>query len=184
VKDPPVSAPRRRREIATIAGTNARHVMRIRGFTLIDLMVAVAVLAILAALALPSMQGPLVRQQVVDSSPLINVAKTAVANRWTAAGKLPADNADAGLPAPDKMVGNYVSSITVTDGALHVVFGNQANGALKGRTLTFRPAVVDGAAMVPVAWVCAGAPTPDKMSAKGVDRTDVEPKYLPINCRG
>jgi type IV pilus assembly protein PilA len=158
--------------------------MRTRGFTLIELMVAVAVLAILATLALPSMQGPLVRQQVVDSSALINVAKTAVANHWSATQKLPADNAEAGLPPPDKMVGNYVSSLTVADGALHVVFGNQANGVLKGHTLSFRPAVVNGAAMVPIAWVCANAATPDKMSAKGVDRTDVEAKYLPINCRG
>jgi type IV pilus assembly protein PilA len=155
-----------------------------RGFTLIELMVAVAVLAILAALALPSMQAPLVRQQVVDSSPLINVAKTAVANRWTATSTLPADNAEAALPAPDKMVGNYVSSVTIDGGAVHVVFGNQANGVIKGRTLSFRPAVVDGAPMVPIAWVCAQAATPDKMSAKGVNRTDVDVKYLPLNCRG
>src|SRR5262245_28537894 len=153
------------------------------GFTLIELLVAIAVLAILATLALPSFQGPLVRQQVVDSSTLINVAKTAVSNKWTATQKLALDNADAGLPDADKLVGNYVTSMIVEGGAVHVVFGNQVNGALKGKTLTFRPAVVDGAPMVPIAWVCGLAPTPDKMSAKGPNRTDVEPKYLPLNCR-
>ena len=154
------------------------------GFTLIELLVAVAVLAILATLALPSFQGPMVRQQIVDSSSVINVGKNAVSSQWTATQKLPADNAEAGLPDSDKLVGNYVQSIAVEGGALHVVFGNQVNGAIKGKTLTFRPAVVDSAPMVPVAWVCGHAATPDKMSAKGNNRTDVDAKYLPLNCRG
>jgi len=153
------------------------------GFTLIELMVAVAVLAILATLALPSVQAPFVRQQVVDSSALINVAKAAVASTWSATRALPADNASAGLPASDKMVGNYVSSILVDGGAIHVTFGNQASGSLKGRTLSFRPAVVDDAPVVPIAWVCARAAVPERMSAKGTDRTDVEAKFLPLNCR-
>lgn len=153
------------------------------GFTLIELLVAVAVLAILATLALPSVQAPFVRQQVVDSSTLINVAKAAVSGKWTLEKKLPSDNAEAGLPDPDKLVGNYVASVTVEGGAVHVRFGNQANGAIKGKTLSFRPAVVDSAPMVPIAWVCGSAAIPDKMSAKGVDRTDVAAKFLPLNCR-
>jgi len=157
---------------------------RAAAFTLIELLVGIAVLAILAALALPSFQGPVVRQQIVDSAPVINVGKAAVSGKWTATQKLPVDNAEAGLPEADKLVGSHVSSVTVEGGALHVVFGNQVNGAIKGKTLSFRPAVVDGAPMVPVAWVCGHAATPDKMSAKGINRTDVDAKYLPLNCRG
>lgn len=147
-------------------------------------MVAIAVVAILATLALPSVQAPLVRRQVVDSAPLINVAKGAVAVRWSNARALPDDNEAAGLPEAAKMVGSYVRSVTVDKGAIHVVFGNQASSVLAGRTLTFRPAVVEDAAVVPVAWVCGHAATPDKMSAKGINRTDVAAQFLPLNCRG
>jgi type IV pilus assembly protein PilA len=156
----------------------------VAAFTLIELMVALAVVAILATLALPSLQAPFVRQQVVDSAALINLAKAGVNGRWATAQKLPLDNTEAGLPDADKMVGSYVTSVTVEGGAVHVRFGNQANGAIKDKTLSFRPAVVDGAPMVPIAWVCGPAATPDKMSAKGVDRTDVAAKFLPLNCRG
>jgi len=147
------------------------------------MLVALAVLAILAALALPSFQAPLVRQQVVDSATLINVAKTAVSSKWSATQKLPLDNADAGLPGPEQLVGNYVTSLTVDGGALHVVFGNQVNSVIRGKTLSFRPAVVDGAPIVPIAWVCGMAATPDKMAAKGANRTDIDAQYLPLNCR-
>ena len=156
----------------------------VAAFTLIELMVALAVVAILATLALPSLQAPFVRQQVVDSAALINLAKAGVNGKWATAQKLPLDNTEAGLPDADKLVGNYVTSVTVESGAVHVRFGNQANGAIKDKTLSFRPAVVDSAPMVPIAWVCGPAATPNKMSAKGVDRTDVAAKFLPLNCRG
>jgi type IV pilus assembly protein PilA len=153
------------------------------GFTLIEVVVVLAMVAILAMLALPSMQAPFVRQQVVDSSALINVAKSAVSGRWTTTLTLPQDNAEAGLPPPDKLVGNYVASVSIEAGAVHVLFGNQANGAIKGKTLSFRPAVVDGAPVVPIAWICASAAVPEKMSVKGVNRTDVAAQFLPLNCR-
>jgi type IV pilus assembly protein PilA len=44
--------------------------------------------------------------------------------------------------------------------------------------------VVEDAAVVPVAWVCGHAATPEKMSAKGINRTDVAAQFLPLNCRG
>ncbi len=147
-------------------------------------MVALAVVAILATLALPSLQGPFVRQQVVDSATLINVAKSAVSGKWSATQKLPLDNAEAGLPEADKLVGNYVASVTVRRRCRCMWrSATRPTARSSGKTLSFRPAVVDSAPMVPIAWVCGPAATPDKMSAKGADRTDVAAKFLPLNCR-
>jgi type IV pilus assembly protein PilA len=157
--------------------------IRDRGFTLIEMMVVVAVIAILALLMLPSYQDKLVRDQVVEALPLADIATKPVAAAWASAQSLPADNAAAGLPPADKIVGNLVSSVAVQGGAVHLTFGNRANGQIKGKVLTLRPAVVEDAPVVPVAWICGYAPVPDKMTVKGENRTNVPPVYLPFRCR-
>ncbi|MGY4827881.1 pilin [Sphaerotilaceae bacterium SBD11-9] len=155
---------------------------RDRGFTLTEVMVVVAIIAILALMAVPSMQGKYVREQIAEGVQLAKIAKEPVGLAWTATKTLPDDNASAGLPAPDKIVSNVVKSVTIEGGAIHIVFGNRANGALKGKTLSLRPAVVEDAQIVPVAWVCGHARAPENMRAMGADKTDIANNYLPVNC--
>jgi type IV pilus assembly protein PilA len=153
------------------------------GFTMIEVLVAVAIVAILAALAIPNFQGSIVRDQVVTAMPLAEIAKKPVAQSWAALQVLPADNASAGLPAPDKIVNNYISAVAIQDGAIHVTFGNNVNSVIAGKILTLRPAIVEDAPIVPVAWVCGYAEVPGKMTAKGENRTSIPTGYLPFNCR-
>jgi type IV pilus assembly protein PilA len=154
------------------------------GFTLIELMAVVAVIAILAMIAIPGVQDRLVREQIVEVSRWADFAKTPIAVAWLVAPHaMPIDNAAAGLPAADKVVSNYVKTVTVEDGAVQIVFGNRAMSALAGKTLSLRPAVVPDAPMVPVAWVCGSAPVPGNMSPYGIDRTDIEKRFLPVNCK-
>ncbi|HZE90674.1 MAG TPA: pilin [Rhizobacter sp.] len=154
-----------------------------RGFSLLELMAVVAVIAILATLAMPSLQGKIVRDQIVEAMPLANIAKAPVATAWALTKTLPADNAEAGLPVADKIVNNFVSSVVVENGAIHLTFGNRANGAIKGKVITLRPAVIEDSPIVPVTWVCGHAAAPDKMTIHGVDKTTVDARYLPLNCR-
>lgn len=166
------------------------HVSRAAcGFTLIEVMVVVAIIAILALLAMPNFTDKIVRDQIVEAAKLADVAKGPVFAYWVTSNvppstvrKMPLDNAAAGLPSADKIVSTHISSVTVDNGALHLQFGNSAHGAIKGKILTLRPAVVEDAAVVPAAWICGAAKVPDKMTLKGSDKTNIEKRFLPRNC--
>ena len=154
-----------------------------RGFTLLELLVALAVLAILLTIALPSYLDRIVREQVAEALPLANLAKPAVEAAWRAGEALPADNAAAGLPPAEKIVNQWVRSVSVSNGAIHIAFGNRANKTLQGQVLTVRPAGVPDARVVPLVWLCGRTGAPDKMQAQGDDRTSVPAGLLPPRCR-
>jgi len=146
-------------------------------------MAVVAVIAILATLALPSYLDQIVREQIKEALPLADIAKQPIATSWSLMQTFPADNASAGLPPAEKIVANYVSAVAVENGAIHITFGNRANRAIDGKILTLRPAVVDDAPIVPIAWACGYAEAPEKMTLKGENRTNIPEPVLPIACR-
>ena len=146
-------------------------------------MVVVGVVATLALMTLPSLLEKGIRDQVVEALPLADIAKPPIVASWALVQTFPADNAAAGLPLAEKIVGNYISSVSVQDGAINLTFGNQASNSIKGKSLTIRPAVVEDTPMVPIAWICGNAAVPDKMTAKGVNKTNIPPLLLPLKCR-
>lgn len=153
------------------------------GFTLIEMLVVIAMIAVLALMAGPVYTDKIVREQVAAALPLASLAKAPVESAWSLTQTFPADNAAAGIPAADHIVSNVVSALTVQDGAIHITFGNRASALLKGKILTLRPAVIDDTPLVPVAWVCGYAPAPDKMTVHGNNLTSVPGGQLPISCR-
>lgn len=150
---------------------------------MMELVAVVAVIAILATLSIPSYLDRIVRDQIKAALPLADVAKKPVEASWSSLLTFPASNAAAGLPAPDKIVGNYVSAVAIDGGAIHITFGNRANHAIAGKVLSLRPAVVEDAPVVPVAWVCGFAEVPDKMTAHGQNLTAISEGLLPLECR-
>jgi type IV pilus assembly protein PilA len=160
--------------------TAARHS---RGFNLIELMVVVGIIAILALMMIPGYQDKLIRDQIFEALPLADIAKAPVAASWAIVQSFPADNAAAGLPVADKIVNNFISAVTIQAGAIHITFGNRANGNIRGKVLSLRPAIVDDAPIVPVTWVCGYAAAPAKMSVKGENKTNIPANFLPFICR-
>lgn len=157
---------------------------RSAGFTWIELVLVLAVLAILGALAIPGMQDTALKKQVREALSLSDVAKRGVQAAWSATGEMPADNAAAAIPARDKIVGNLVREVAVEDGAITLTLGNNASRALEGKRVTLRPAVVADEPTVPIAWICHAVAVPGGMQARGRDATDIPAKWLPAECRG
>lgn len=143
-----------------------------KGFTLIELMIVIAIIGILAAIAIPAYQDYTVRSKVSEGLNLAGAAKLAVAETFDSKGYMPtADNVSYGLPAAVSITGNYVLSITAvaSTGAVNILY--KASGVGKGAdgaTIQMLPDTTSSGAMK---WTCNGT------------GTTMPGKYLPANCR-
>lgn len=158
--------------------------VRAGGFTWIELLIILAVVAILGAMAIPGLHDTTLKKQVKEGMALGDVAKKGIQESWTATGDLPKDNEAAGVPPRDKIIGTLVKDVKVEKGAITLTYGNNASSTLHGLKLTLRPAVVKDQPPVPIAWLCHTADVPGGMDARGHDETDIPAKWLPLECRG
>ncbi|HKK14980.1 MAG TPA: pilin [Gammaproteobacteria bacterium] len=138
---------------------------RTTGFTLIELMIVVAIIGILAAIAIPAYQDYTIRSQVAEGFSLADKAKTAIWEYYSNHGTLPPSNASAQIPSPASISGNYVAQVKIANNAITVTYGNHANSAIQTKSLVLS-AVTQGKNL---AWICGS--------------TSLAGKYLPSSCR-
>lgn len=154
-----------------------------KGFTLIELMVVVAIMGILASVAVPAYQVYIQRSEVVEALSMVSTIRENVTSYYVEDLDFPVDNEAAGLPAPKFLIGNRITGVVVESGAIHVTMGNKASKPLKGKVLSFRPAVVAGSPMSPIAWLCGYDEPVKGMTAIGKNKTDLDKTFLPRACR-
>ena len=161
-----------------------------KGFTLIELMIVVAIIGILAAIAIPAYQDYTIRAQVSEGMNLAAAAKAAVAESFLNRGVAPANRTAAGmsLNATDTG-GKYVTGVNVANGVIQITYGGtEVNAAILGQTLFIVPWVTAdrsvawqcGAAIPPVA---ATALMPGAAAGGGTLAGPNFVKYLPSACR-
>lgn len=153
------------------------------GFTLIEMLVVLGIIAILVLIAMPSPDPAFARKQVTESMDLMEDYKKLVDYYYKTTLTFLKNNKEAGMPEANKILGNYVDNIELKDGAFHLHFGNKAHTSLKDKYISIRPIMVKDSPASPISWICGNASVPEGMVAVGENKTNLELKDLPLNCR-
>jgi type IV pilus assembly protein PilA len=159
-----------------------------KGFTLIELMIVVAIIGILAAIAIPAYQDYTIRAQVSEGLTLSADIKAGVAEFLAQTGDWPADLLDVGLGSdPAAKDARYVQQINVVAGTIQITYGRDANNQIVGDRLDVQPMVnLNG----DVVWVCGNSTdpanataTPTGGTASTAGATTLLDKHMPASCR-
>ena len=157
--------------------------MKNSGFTLVELMVVIIMIGILATATIPSYHNKINRTKVEASESYVDVAIEGVEQFYKKTGKFPKNNSEAGLPESYKFVGNYITALRVKDGVIHVTYGNKISRQFDGFVISVRPAIVEGAPRIPIAWIYGNGSVPEKLTVVGENLTTFPSDAMPFEYR-
>ena len=143
------------------------HSMR-NGFTLIELMIVVAIIGILAAIALPAYQDYTARAQLSEAFSLLGGVRASVTEHLFLTGDLPTDNPSAGLADAESIAGSYITSVTVTNAGIEFQVGSEAAPQIRDRLIVVTPILASAGDTI-IRWECRS--------------DDVASRFFPASCR-
>ena len=159
------------------------------GFTLLELMIVVAIIGILSALGMSAYQTYTVRSQITAGISLLTAPKSAIVTTYTETGAPPTTRAAAGLTATaTDTQGKYVTSVDITNGVITLTYGFDASAEISGQQLYMTPYASGDNGVV---WRCGNAVVPAGLQPLGTGTavvanyiaTPIDNRYLPAACR-
>jgi type IV pilus assembly protein PilA len=156
-----------------------------KGFTLIELMIVIAIIGILAAIAIPAYQNYTIRAQVSEASSIIGGVETAFDECYANKGSATTCSTLKDVGISSSIIGTYVSTVTMTTGAIKVTYGANANSNIDGKYVVFNAYKSPNG---DISWVCSGTSTlttpASNLTAIGTTAVGdiANQSYLPSSC--
>ena len=161
-----------------------------QGFSLIELSIVMAVIVIIAMLAMPNISKRVMAKQIKESLLLVEQKtsdglsmKQRIESYYYSQQQFPVDNSQLLVSEPESFSGNYIQQISINDGVINLVFGQNCHSDLSVKSLSIRPIYIDENSQNPISWVCGYDDAPHPLEPVSNNRTNVEPDFLPLGCR-
>jgi type IV pilus assembly protein PilA len=152
------------------------------GFTFIELLITLSIIVFLAVVAIPNFIAYKNKTYTLDPEMLFVSVRDTIEEFYQERGRFPKDYREAGLQEPDNIQSNFVASLEVEDGAVHITYNNKADDeTLKGYIVTYRPALFSKNPSAAIVWVCGVNEPPKGFLTVGKNRTNV-PDGAPTYC--